>query len=440
MQPRKKRLLIADPNKEILHSIKQYKAAKEYQIEIAKTGSECLKKLKEFRPDLVIVDFMLPEIHGIEILRIIKDAPLMGKMGVIITSYHSMIQNYHAAVKLGVHFFLEKPFRLPHLFSLIALFFEGKLHPEPFEEKENHHKLQLPSYQDKKPSYLKFWGTRGSNPVSGPEYVRFGGNTCCLEIRHGDDLVIVDAGSGIRGLGQVLRDHPKKEFHILLSHTHWDHLLGFPFFYPIYQSDREINIWAPVGFEKNTKELFTDMLAYAYFPVGLEDIQSKIAFKDLREGQKLSFGSIHVETQYAFHPGATLCFRFTIGHQSFGYITDNEFLMNTHKLPSQLNRSVFLEPYQRFIDFFKGCDFIIHEAQYTPQEYAQRVGWGHSSITNASFFIKKAGIHDWIVVHHDPKHTDELLLQKSQLHQNIMEDFHHRCHIELAYDGMMIPL
>jgi phosphoribosyl 1,2-cyclic phosphodiesterase/DNA-binding NarL/FixJ family response regulator len=444
MKRAKKRILIADPCKDILQSIKRHKSANLYQIETALSGQECLKKLQSFQPDLVIIDFMLPEIHGIEILRMIKDAPLMGKIGVVVTSFHGMIQNYHSAIKQGANYFLEKPFPLKRFFEIIHLFFEGKLHPDPFPDKAvfSDEKITVqPSHKQKLPSYIKFWGTRGSNPVSGPEYVRFGGNTCCLEIRHGKDLVIIDAGSGIRGLGQALHDFPEKEFNILLSHTHWDHLLGFPFFYPIYQSDRAINIWAPVGFEKTTKELFADMLAYAYFPVGLEDIQSKILFKDLRDSQTISFGEIRVSTHYAYHPGATLCFRIQIGNTSFGYITDNEFLMGCHKQISQISKHPdLLKPYEKQIAFFKGCDFIIHEAQYTPKEYSKRVGWGHSSISNASYFLKSTNVKDWIVVHHDPRHTDEDLLRKLQLHNTIMTDLKHHCHIQFAYDGMMVPL
>jgi ribonuclease BN (tRNA processing enzyme) len=257
-------------------------------------------------------------------------------------------------------------------FELIEHFFAGTLVSLPFPQKKPSTIPAPSSHPPKNPisSYLKLWGTRGSNPVSGAEYVRFGGNTPCLEIRNGEDLVIIDAGSGIRALGQILHDHPSKAIHVLISHTHWDHLLGFSFFYPIYQSNREIHIWSPVGFEKNTQELFADMLAHAYFPVSLDDVQASIFFHDLRDGQTLSFGSIHISTHYAFHPGPTLCFKIHVKNKIIGYVTDNEFLMDCHLDPQKSEKKeVLFTPYQNLISFLSECEILIHEAQYTDEEY-----------------------------------------------------------------------
>lgn len=439
----KKKILIADEEIEFLRAIKRSKKAEKYSIEIASTGPECLQKMESFQPDLLIVDFMLPKIHGIELLKGAKNNQSLKKTGVILTSYHPMIQNYQVALKLGAHYFVEKPIALTAFFELIEHFFAGTLLSTPFPYKKNPIHPCEPAHAPKphSPSYIKLWGTRGSNPVAGAEYVRFGGNTPCLEIRNGDDLVIIDAGSGIRALGQILPDHPGKEMHILLSHTHWDHLLGFPFFYPIYQSDREIHIWSPVGFEKNTKELFSDMLAHAYFPVSLDDIQSSIFFHDLRDRQNLSFGSIKISTCYAFHPGPTLCFKITVKNKTIGYVTDNEFLMGCHLPPKQSEKKESLfTPYQSFLSFLSDCDLLIHEAQYRNEEYVDRVGWGHSSLANASVLVKKIGIKRWIVTHHDPRHTDEHLLQKHQEHISVMEELKHDCLIQFAYDGMMISI
>lgn len=438
----KKKILIADPSKDFLLSIKGSKKADKFEIELATNGPDCLEKIKTFHPDLVIVDFMLPNAHGIEILHTAKNSSSMGKIGVIITSYHSMMQNYNSAIRLGANYFIEKPFTKETLFQLIQLFFEGNLCPAPFANKKTSVKVpSIPPPPSKIPAYIKLWGTRGSNPVAGSEYVRFGGNTPCLEIRNGEDLVIIDAGSGIRSLGQILHDSPQKELNLLLSHTHWDHLLGFPFFNPIYEPNRKINIWSPIGFEKNTKELFTDMLAYAYFPVGLDDIQSKIIFKDLRDSQSIDFGSIRISTHYAFHPGSTLCFKIEINGKKIGYATDNEFLLGCLLPPEQiLKKTSLLTPYLSLMHFFQDCDLLIHEAQYSTEEYANHIGWGHSSVSNVSFLVKKLGLKKWIVTHHDPRHTDEHLLQKHQIQQSLMKQLNHDCVVQLAYDGMMIPI
>ncbi len=442
MNPTRKKILIADSSKEFLMLIKKHSQAKNFNLETTTDGMNCLKKIKEFEPDLVITEFMLPGAHGIEILNTVKNSSLIAKTGVILTCYHTMYQNYHSAVRLGASYIAEKPITAKALFTLIKLFFAGTLRPEPFSRKTQK-TLKNPIIPAPKQhtSYLKFWGTRGSNPVAGADYVRFGGNTPCLEIRNDKDLVIIDSGSGIRDLGETLGNHPHQTFNILLSHTHWDHLLGFPFFPAIHKSNKQIKIFAPIGFEKTTKQLFEDMLAYAYFPVSFNDVESKLFFKDLRDNESLSFGKIKVFTHYAFHPGPTLCFKIQIGKKTIGYVTDNEFLLGCNLPLEEIekNESLF-RPYESLIAFLTGCDILIHEAQYFPEEYASKVGWGHSSIFNASFLIKKAKITHWIITHHDPRHTDSILLEKSQLHIQILEKIKHKCLIQLAYDGMTIPI
>ncbi|MBS0628312.1 MAG: MBL fold metallo-hydrolase, partial [Verrucomicrobia bacterium] len=365
------------------------------------------------------------------------------RVGVILTCYHGMIQNYHCAAKLGANYFLEKPYSISFFFELVDLFFKGNLKLNSFKEKKYTPPIketafiQLPI----KNSYLKFWGTRGSNPVAGMEYVQFGGNTPCLEIRNKEDLLIIDAGSGIRGLGQEISSAPDSELNILISHTHWDHLLGFPFFLPLYQPRRKINIFSPVGFEKSTKELFSDMLAYAYFPVSMNDIQSNLTFKEIRDSEVLTFGSITISTHYAFHPGSTLCFKIHIAGKKIGYVTDNEFLLGCQLSPSEIEKKEDLfTPYDSLINFLEDCDILAHEAQYTPEEYLTREGWGHSSVYNACMLIKKAKIKHWIVLHHDPRHTDAMLLEKEKLHVRILQEIDHPCLIQFAYDGMLFPL
>ncbi|MBS0603598.1 MAG: response regulator [Verrucomicrobia bacterium] len=443
MQKTKNRILIADPDEQLARLLKKHKSASRYVFETAKNGFECLSKIETFQPDLVLMELMLPQIHGMEILRKVKCDPRTKHIGVIITSAHVMIQNYQAAIKLQCDYFLEKPFEPSEIFTLFKLFFNSDLHPDPFSGKESamegKHcyvpKMHTPN------SYIKFWGTRGSNPVSGPDYVRFGGNTSCLEIRHGHDLIIVDAGTGIRPLGSALCDAKPKNIHLLISHTHWDHLAGFPFFAPIYDPNCHITIWTPIGFEKTTRELFTEMLAYAYFPVRLDDIQANLSFKDMLEGDPFQIGHINVNTHYAYHPGATLCFKFGINKTTFGYATDNEFLMGYHGNPSMITKKhPLITPYRSMIKFFKDCDFLIHEAQYTPIEYQKKVGWGHSSITNATALILQAEIREWIITHHDPKHTDGEILKKMQMQYDVFDEINYGCRPRMAFDGMTIPI
>lgn len=439
----KPRILLADPSSQLTDSILKAPENIRYEFAVARNGEELLATLASFAPKLVVIDLMLPRMHGIELLRKIRSNPDWSKIGVIIASTNSMVQNFHAAVKEGADYFIAKPIDIFLLYTLFDRFFQGMLVPEPFEpEQEFSTKdaLYHPPTHDPH-SYIKFWGTRGSNPVSGAEYARFGGNTACLEVRHGEDRIIIDAGTGIRPLGNLHQLEKTKKIHLFLSHTHWDHITGFPFFSPLYQEDVELVVWSPIGFEKSTKELLTDMLAYAYFPVRLEDIRSKITFEDLREGHSVSIGDIQIDSHYAFHPGATLCFKVRAGGKSIGYATDNEVFLGFFGDPNSVGPDhPLIKAHESMIQFFKSCDLLIHEAQYTPEEYTRRVGWGHCSIPNAALLCKYAEIKEWVFTHHDPSHTDEMLTNKLQMHRDIAADINLPCQIRAAFDGMTMPI
>lgn len=442
MDSEKKRLLIADPSARTLRLIKESPRSSEFTIEVVKDGPECLERLPRFKPDLLLVELMLPKMHGIEILAAIRQNDETKKIGVIITSSQTMIQNYRAAIEKGTNYFLEKPFKSEEFFEVVDWYFNGMLKPAPFHDK-------CPIYPENRTfynpvptiatSYVRFWGTRGSNPVAGPRYIRYGGNTCCLEVRYGKDMLIIDAGTGIRPLGERL--HDEKKIDIFIGHTHWDHITGFPFFAPIYQKGTEISIWAPVGFERSPKEIFTEMLAHAFFPVRLDDMQANLNFKELRDGDHIQVGQLTIETHYTYHPGHTLCFKIRSPHRTIGYVTDNEMLLGYHGHPHNIGKNhPLLEPHLSLISFLRDCDTIIHEAQYFPEEYRKKVGWGHSSISNATVLISATGCHDWVVTHHDPQHSDEDLQVKIQLHNDIIRDCTVECQVRLAYDGLTLPL
>lgn len=440
MEP--KRLLIADPSPQTRRLLKSDQRFSDYAIEMTSDGPETLKRLHSFKPELIIVELMLPKMHGIEILGHMRKEKGFEEIGVIITSSQTMIQNYRAAMDRGTTYFLEKPFSADEFFLIVESYFQGNLNAAPFVEK-------MPDLPENKTfynptptiatSYIRFWGTRGSNPVAGPKYVRYGGNTCCLEVRYGKDLLIIDAGTGIRPLGEMLTN--ENEINLFIGHTHWDHITGFPFFAPIYRKGCKINIWAPVGFDRAPKEIFSEMLAHAFFPVRLDDMQAEFEFKELRDGDHIKIGNLVLETHYTYHPGHTLCFKIRSPHHTIGYVTDNEMLLGYHGHPGDIGKNhPLLEPHQSLISFLKDCDLLIHEAQYFPEEYQKKVGWGHSSISNATALINATHCHDWVVTHHDPQHSDSDLQVKVQLHLDILHDCHLMTQVRLAYDGLTLPL
>ncbi len=238
--------------------------------------------------------------------------------------------------------------------------------------------------------HLKFWGTRGSCPVSGPEYIHFGGNTPSLELRYDDLLLIFDAGTGIRPLGATLKGEMK--INLFLSHFHWDHIIGFPFFDPIYRKGVEITIWAPKANGRMSRDLFDQLLAKEFFPIHLNEIQAKIEFQIIEEKKTVRMEPLTIDFHETRHPGNTLCFKIKTPKEQIGYVTDNE---------------IDPEMQKDLIAFHKGSDVFIHEAQYSKGEYEKKKGWGHSSLAKAIEMINQIQPGKWLVTHHDPKHTDE---------------------------------
>ncbi|PIS02472.1 MAG: hypothetical protein COT85_05610 [Chlamydiae bacterium CG10_big_fil_rev_8_21_14_0_10_42_34] len=267
--------------------------------------------------------------------------------------------------------------------------------------------------------YLKFWGTRGSCSVCGPQFSHFGGNTVCLEVQYDDTLIIIDAGTGIRPLGHTI--HNKKKIDLFLGHTHWDHIIGFPFFEPLYKKNTEINIWAPQGKGRSCKELFTEMLSKEFFPIHLEQLQARLEFKTIYEKTPIQIGPITLDFHATSHPGVTYCFKIKTPNETISYVTDNE-------IPKT--------PQKSLIEFHKGADILIHEAQYSAKEYTEKGGWGHSPLEEVITLVNEIQPKRWIVTHHDPNHTDAELfdLEKHARSQKLP------CPVEWIADGCTIPL
>lgn len=284
--------------------------------------------------------------------------------------------------------------------------------------------------------YFKFWGTRGSAPVAGVEYKKYGGCTSCLEIRNNGDLIIFDAGSGIRKLGEQLINGELRTVHLIISHFHWDHIWGFPFFVPAFCKGFTIHIYAP-GTPEEIKEQFLTLLNPNFFPIGFSDLKANIIFHTLTQEYPIIIGDVNIFACKAYHPGETFCYRIESPGLTIGYATDNEFLkghMGTVN-DTTLHDIELKDPNQQ-VQFFKGCDLMIHEAQYSVEEYEKKTGWGHSSLGNAVMLINQVQPKEWIISHHDPHDTDEILIQKLKAIQSLLDENNVHCQIEMAADGL----
>ena len=263
---------------------------------------------------------------------------------------------------------------------------------------------------------IKFWGTRGSIPTPGKNTVRYGGNTPCIELRLvNDELVILDAGTGIRNLGETLMEKGESiKANVLISHPHWDHIQGLPFFKPVFISGNEFTFIGGETDKVSLQKMIADQMNKVYFPVQLNELKAALKFRPIEE-EEIKISSAVVKTIYVNHPSFAIGFRITNGGKTIVYISDNEpfdrqvamAIRNVEKVIIDKYYHVSGDPNQRIFDFVRDADVLIHDATYTPEEYVDRVGWGHSHYLFTLKVAAEGRVKRLILFHHDPSHTDE---------------------------------
>ena len=241
---------------------------------------------------------------------------------------------------------------------------------------------------------VRFWGTRGTRPTPGPRTLRYGGNTPCVEVRTASgDLIVIDSGSGIAELGARLGDRPLNA-HILITHTHWDHIQGFPFFRPAFVAGTTLRVLGPGGAMKSIQEALADQMAPAYFPLRLDEMPAELSFVERPAGRPFEIGGARIIPHLLNHPVPTFGYRVEEGGRAFVFATDKEVS----------DQGVTHAALARWCE---GADLLVHDAQYSPDEYATRAGWGHATFDYALRVAKDARARRLAFYHHDPEHSDD---------------------------------
>lgn len=244
------------------------------------------------------------------------------------------------------------------------------------------------------------WGTRGSIPSPGRSTVRYGGNTTCFELAHDGSRLIFDAGSGIRLLGTEIVEKGPNAIHIFLTHFHWDHIQGFPFFAPLYDPEDSIKVVAPKQRDIDVQNLFAGQMGPIYFPVPFSVVAATMDFEHLNGGS-YELGDVTLDVIRVKHPSFVLGYRARVGGRTICFIPDNEIEGRGYEVGESWER--------RIREFVEGADLLIHDSMYTDEEYASRAGWGHSTFEQSVRLAEDAGVKRLLLFHHEPTRSDDEL-------------------------------
>jgi phosphoribosyl 1,2-cyclic phosphodiesterase len=294
---------------------------------------------------------------------------------------------------------------------------------------------------------LRFWGTRGSVPTPGRNTIRYGGNTPCVEVRlSGNQLIVLDAGTGIRNLGDALIASGKPiHATILITHSHWDHIQGFPFFKPAYRGTSKLTIVGAPSENRAVRKILSDQMHRVHFPIRLAEMKARMKFIPIQE-ETITVSPATVQSCYVNHSSSALGYRIEEKGRSVVYISDNEpfdrkrshSVRNINKRILKLFLKTGGNPNNKIVSFARGADVLIHDATYTPSEYARHIGWGHSDYVFALKLAAKAGVKKLILFHHDQSHSDDRIDMIVRRCREIIKTRGYRFSCSAASEGLVV--
>ncbi len=367
------------------------------------TGEAGLKLVAQHRPDAVLCDLRTPKGNGFKVCRRIREDAQFAKTRVVLTGVSRFANDRDTALAAGANDYLIKPIRPADLLATLAQAEESAVAPS------------AAATVVEGPVRIRFWGVRGSIPTPGRETATFGGNTSCVEVRVGSEVIVLDAGSGIRGLGKALmREANGQSMNVsmLVTHTHWDHIQGFPFFLPAYNPKVNVRILGYEGAVHGLRGALFEQMQSAFFPVGLNQMASHVTFEEL-EDMQFDLGAAKVRTIFSNHPGICLGYRLSTAKGDIVYMPDHE-AYERHERERQKVANETSEPGidyarsqdEKVIEFMRDADVMISDSQYDRAEYPTRLGWGHTCADDTVDLAMRAGVKQLFLFHHDPDHDD----------------------------------
>lgn len=432
-------VLLIEDDDEARRATGELFARESWTVLQAGDGDAGIELALKHRPDVVLCDLLMPKANGFQVCRAIRQQ--LRRTKIIVISGRDYGVDKSSAIQAGADEYLVKPVTWDSLSAAI-----GRALPEPSRHpaaQGNELIFHAPATR------IKLWGVRGSIPVPGPSTVRYGGNTSCVEVRADGEIIVLDAGTGIRILGMELekefRDQPVK-LTLLLTHTHWDHIQGLPFFLPAYNKKNDIRVLGYEGARAGLAAILAGQMETPFFPVSMEDLPSNMSIEELRE-MEFNVGKIQVRAKFANHPGICAGYRLYTSGGSVAYFPDNEpyELLKVH-LAERTGENV--SEARQFADaekaklaqFLQDVDVLIIDAQYTDDEYKDHVGWGHGSLSRVVSLALAAKARKLILFHHDPAHDDEKIDEMLECARLLVVESGQTMDVEAAREGAEIWL
>jgi phosphoribosyl 1,2-cyclic phosphodiesterase len=295
---------------------------------------------------------------------------------------------------------------------------------------------------------LKFWGVRGSIPTPGPTTVQYGGNTSCVEVRADGQIIILDAGTGLRLLGnQLVTEFENRplDLTLLLTHTHWDHIQGLPFFLPVYKPQNRLRILGYEGARHGLEVVLAGQMESPFFPIGLREVPANVRIEELKV-TSFNVGPVRVQTGSANHPGICVGYRLFTSDGSIAFFPDNEVYPESASPPPAAGATVApARPFARgenrkLIDFLRGTDVLIMDTQFDREEYQQHIGWGHGCVDDVVALALEAEVRKLFLFHYDPNHDDAKVSRMLAHARQLVAARKGQLQVEAAREGVTVEL
>ena len=432
-------VLIIEDDDDGRQAIAKLFARADWKVLEAADGDSGVELAIRNRPEVILCDLLMPKSNGFQVCRAIREQLQPTK--IIVVSGRDYAIDRTTALEAGADEYLLNPITWEVLCETIDRLLPA-IPRQPGATKS-------PEELGSVPPRLKLWGVRGSLPVPGPTTLRYGGNTSCVEVRADGEIIVLDAGTGIRGLGLALQKELGPEtikLSLLITHTHWDHIQGLPFFPPAYNPKNLIRILGYEGARAGLGAILAGQMETPFFPVSLRELPSHLVIEELKE-MEFHIGKVKVQAKFANHPGICAGYRLFTSAGSIAYMPDNEpyeplklKLAEKDGIDLDEARNFAAAEWDKMVEFLRDCDVAILDAQYTDEEYPRYIGWGHSSLSSVVQLALDANVKRLLLFHHDPSHDDDMLDRMIEQARSLASKSGKAMVIEGAREGVEIVL